>query len=252
VEETATEDAIIPYPNRAREEDVPAPNASGALRIDPVVTFGLLLIANAVLTVADLLTLAFDGTLASEQLRRVFDVDEEQSVPTWFSTIQLFIAALLVAAIGWISRVERRRHAGYWLALAVLFLALSMDEAAGFHEAGAMAMDRIGLAGPWVILGALFVSIVAVVFVPFVRALPARFAVLFCLAGCLTLSGALIVETIELQGLHESLALDERLLPATEEVLERLGISVFIFALLLYIKEYLGVRGVGLSRATRY
>ncbi len=60
---------------------------------------------------------------------RWFDLDVEGSVPVWFSSVQLFCVAGVAASCAW---KERRR--GWWW-LSGLFLYLSVDETAGFHEA---------------------------------------------------------------------------------------------------------------------
>ena len=61
--------------------------------------------------------------------------------------------------------------------------------------------------------------------------------------------GAVIVEGLHLTILPEEGAETRlrSLLPATEEFLERLSISVFIFGLLVYMREHLGLRGLALK-----
>jgi len=222
------------------------------LRINPRWVLAVLVAVNLFLALADLFTLGLDSVIGSDQLRRVFDVDAEKSVPTWFSTIQLFIAFGLVAVIAWIARVEKDRYAIHWALLALIMLALSIDEAAGFHEAGATVMGWLGPGGHWVVLGAVFICAVGLFFLPFLRALPMRYAALFCLAALILISGAVGVESLQLWNVNEALSIRGEYFARVEEFLERIGITVFIFALLLYLCEELGIREValGVNRAT--
>ena len=69
-----------------------------------------------------------------------FDLDAEGSVSVWFSSMQLFVVAGVTAYCAW---NERRRS---WWLLSGLFLYISVDETAGFHEAiGDWLGQRISL-----------------------------------------------------------------------------------------------------------
>ena len=69
----------------------------------------------------------------------VFSVNLEESIPTWYATLILFIAAGLLAVIAVGKRRSRDRFALYWTALAFIFVYLSMDEGAVMPESGAQA-----------------------------------------------------------------------------------------------------------------
>jgi hypothetical protein len=63
--------------------------------------------------------------------KRLFDLDKEQNLPTWLSSVQLFSAALC----SWLCSLRstgRERLA--WRGLAVIFAFLSLDELALVHE----------------------------------------------------------------------------------------------------------------------
>ena len=60
---------------------------------------------------------------------RWFDLDAEGSVAVWFSSMQLFSVAGVAAYCAW----RERRRSWWWLS--GLFLYISVDETAGFHEA---------------------------------------------------------------------------------------------------------------------
>lgn len=61
----------------------------------------------------------------------VFSIDGEASVGTWYSAMNFFAAAT-VALISAAVDPERRR---YWLLAGLLFLAFSVDDIVGLHEA---------------------------------------------------------------------------------------------------------------------
>jgi hypothetical protein len=63
-------------------------------------------------------------------LKIFFDVDRESSIPTWFSSVQLFVIGLLLCA-----QARGAGRLGFLLALLGLgFMFLSADEAAAIHE----------------------------------------------------------------------------------------------------------------------
>jgi hypothetical protein len=66
--------------------------------------------------------------------RRLFHLGHENNIPTWFSTVQLFMVAIVIIALA-IGMVRRREpRAGWLFAWVGLFLFLSLDEMAMVHE----------------------------------------------------------------------------------------------------------------------
>jgi hypothetical protein len=72
-----------------------------------------------------------------------FDLNREGNLPTWFSSVQWLCVAALLGAFAW--RLVRRSEAGGrpLLALAFLFLCLSLDEVAQIHERLGLRSDRL-------------------------------------------------------------------------------------------------------------
>ena len=66
--------------------------------------------------------------------RQLFDVDEENNLPTWFSGFLLSIVAVCVWLCARRKRSDRDSWQVHWYALAIGFLLLSVDEIAGLHE----------------------------------------------------------------------------------------------------------------------
>ena len=65
-------------------------------------------------------------------LRQLFDVDEEDSVPAWYSASALLLASVLRLLISQRKRADRDPWVRYWCGLSLAFAALSLDEIAGF------------------------------------------------------------------------------------------------------------------------
>jgi hypothetical protein len=136
-------------------------------------------------------------------LARLFNVDAEQNVPTVFSVLLLFVAALLLALVAVLKRDRKEPDASRWMVLSAGFLYMSVDEGATVHELlinPVRALLGGGRFGPfyfaWVIPGIAVVAALGVFFVRFVRRLPAPTRSRFVLAGVLFLAGALGFEMI--------------------------------------------------------
>lgn len=79
----------------------------------------------------------------SDQIRRIVNLDGEANLPTWFSSMQLFVLGILLASsAGWTSSWRDRRT---WpaLAAALLSIAMSCEEVTQVHEWLAVRSDRL-------------------------------------------------------------------------------------------------------------
>ncbi len=65
-----------------------------------------------------------------------FNLDSEANIPTWFSTIELFIISVLAFMIYLAQKTsgEKGFHLFIWLIFASFYLFMSLDEAAQIHE----------------------------------------------------------------------------------------------------------------------
>jgi hypothetical protein len=164
-----------------------------------------------------------------------FFLDEDMSVPTWFAAAQLACASLLLLAFGVRDRPTDATKARGWWMLAAVFAAASVDEVATVHEwtGSLFGEDHRGwLYYPWVIGGAAVAVTIAVLSIPLLVRLPTRTRTLFVLAGSVFIGGALLVEASNgrLADLGSS---DMRysLQSALEEMMELLGVTLFVYAL---------------------
>lgn len=186
--------------------------------------------------------------LADERPIRILSVDAEQSLPTLFSVVIMFMAVALLALIAALERQAGASDASRWAILALGFLFMTADEALSVHERLVRPMRQLLGDEPlgvlfyaWVIPGLAIVLLVALLFVRFLRRLRSRTAVLFMVAGGLFLAGAIGLELaggwyVERHGR----GIVQGIISTVEEALEMAGIIVFIYALLDHLAARYG------------
>lgn len=205
----------------------------------------VLLAISFLLALRDYAAHGLDLWLGWEQVRRVLNVDAESSIPTWFSTVQLLSAAGLLLFVTLHHRQVRASYTAHWSLLSLLFLAFSIDEAVSIHENSTLFLNQDVTGLHWVEIGAVFTLVIAAVYIRFLAALPRKTCALFCLGGGLFVGGALGVEAIGFGVAAGSTF--KVMLVGVEELLERTGVSVFIFTLLLYMREVIGWQRITLA-----
>lgn len=195
-----------------------------------------------VLLVAALTLLAYHAGLAlyhyrvqelSWLLRQLFDVDQENNLPTWYSGFLLLVSSMLLWLCARKKRTEGDRWFRHWYVLAVGFLLMSIDEVAGIHE----SINSI-IVMPWSIPAGIAVGVIGITFVPFLLHLPRATALRFSLAGAAYLTGALLIEIRgnELVRTRQRDTLEYNMTTLVEESLEMLAVVLFIHSLLLYMR----------------
>lgn len=212
--------------------------------------FGVFAAFFVVANLGDIIARVFMDIQSAFGLIRLFDADEEQSFPTYFSIVMLLFAALLLALIGYLTRQNKHADAAYWFGLSAVFLFLSIDEAASIHEVMVKPLRKfvgkeMGALHlmTWVLPYAALVLIVGAVYLRFLWRLPRRLAALMVISGTIYVGGAIGTELLTgwifLQE-HEQYSLGYYLASATEEALEMSGIALFIHALSDYVEKTYG------------
>ncbi len=176
---------------------------------------------------------------------RLLDVDNELSIPTYVSVINLLLASILIFVIYSYEKTNKQNGAGYWLFLSILFHYLSVDESARVHENFGHIhgyLVRKELISPildthqWLPFGVFFVLAVSIVLLPFIRNLPADTRRYFLIAGCVFVTGAvgfeylgaLMIEAGLVESKKDMAYLVRRLF---EEGFEMYGVAIFNCAL---------------------
>ncbi|MEL6776996.1 MAG: hypothetical protein AAFO06_07045 [Cyanobacteria bacterium J06597_16] len=188
----------------------------------------------------------------------LFYLGTDASLPTWYASLALLFSALLLSLIA--TKKRNQPYAAHWQWLAIIFYGLSIDEVAVIHERVGDAFASTSLDDTltqllaftrlpegffhysWVLLAIPVMSIFFLSYLRFVLRLPQQTKVLFILAAFIFLTGAMGLETFA--GYQSYLSGNKTwayiLLTHVEEFLEKVGIIIFIHALLQYISTHLG------------
>ncbi len=165
--------------------------------------------------------------------RQLFDVDEENNLPTWFSGFLLGVTSFWV----WIAAEDKRRTSDrwwiHWKALALGFFVLSIDEIAGLHESFNTVTDAT-----WAIPGGILALLVGLTFFSFLWSLPTATRNAFFLGGCIFVGGAVGVEIIGAP--MDADTMTYNLTTVVEEGMEMAGVLLFLMALLQYMSRQQG------------
>jgi len=196
--------------------------------------------ALVVLTLAGIGVETLSARLARDlPVVRIFSLSRESNVPTWYSSSLLLVCSFLLALIAASKKEEGARYVRHWVALAAIFLYISMDESAQIHELLNNLWDLPGIFFfPWVIPAGILVVLFAITYLPFLLHLPPKTRLKVASAGGIYVGGALGVELIlgYWSDIHGTDNFGYSLIDWIEESMEILGASLFCSALL----EYLG------------
>jgi hypothetical protein len=177
---------------------------------------------------------------------KVFNFDYEGNIPSIYSALTLALCSILLGIVSYLKQVAKHRYVGHWKFLSLLFLFMALDEACSLHELLVSPLRfllhaRGLLYFTWVVPAFIFLAIFLLSFWRFINSLPAKTRQLFISAGSLYIAGAL---GVELLGGYYADKLGFNSIPyilvsLLEETLEMLGVVVFIYAILGYIKSHI-------------
>lgn len=200
----------------------------------------LLVFSSAAVLTADYLT--GYNSVVIHKLVKLFDLDLEVNVPTFFSVGLLLSASVLLAVVTTIVRKSKGKHVLGWAILSGGFLFMAFDELASAHERliepmrAVLGIENAGIFYyAWVVPAFGLLLVIGVMYLRFLIALPARTRNLLILAATMFLGGAIGLE------LFEGVFVDNRLLYNTfvtfEECLEMGGVILLIWTLLRYLQD---------------
>ncbi len=177
-------------------------------------------------------------------LVELFDFGSEGNLPTLYSSVLLLLCSILLAVIG-----EARRGSGavfgrHWRWLALIFLYLCVDESVSLHEHLNRPLRAIlDLPGffhyAWVIPYSITLGLLLLWYRGFIAHLPEGTRLLFLIAGITYVSGALGMEVLKahLAVLHGKETASYATVSTIAESLEMLGLLLFVYALMSYVKS---------------
>ncbi len=181
-----------------------------------------------------------------DQLMKSFYLDAEGNIVTFINALLLFIPSLILTAISIWKTSVKDKFRFHWIGLALIFLFLSIDEAAVIHENMIKPMRAIvGAEGffyfAWIIPGIIIVAAFGLLYFMFFLHLENKFKILFMLSLGVYISGVIGGEMIS--GYYAAnLGLKNytyAVVASLEESVEYIGCSLIIYSLLKYIEHYL-------------
>jgi hypothetical protein len=204
----------------------------------------VLLILDAILTVISFSLAGVRITTGHDviySLFRLFDLNHEANIPSWYSA-NLLLAGACVA--GLVSAATRGAHKRGWQGIALVMTFFSLDEIAGLHERFVLPESYTGPFGPvrnitWVFVGAVVTGGLVTLFMRTVLTSPPSIRRAVLIAGAIYAGGALGFET--LGGLwalsHGEVNWMHAILEHMEEGMELLGATLFLDAGLQYLEQ---------------
>jgi hypothetical protein len=168
-----------------------------------------------------------------------FDLDNEVSVPTWYSQLLFLGASILLFLIAQQLRLENAKFVRHWIILSCIFLYLSIDDGAmiheGFNEPIRIVLTQLGMTNiidnAWLYGAALIVVPLGLSYLRFLWSLDYVTRWRFIVAGLVFVMGAVGFEVIS-SGYG---GFEYKMVIAIEEFLEMVGVVLFIRALFLYM-----------------
>lgn len=175
-----------------------------------------------------------------------FYFNTEGNLPTVYSFLLLCLCSVMLWIVSGMPGEGEKKKRIYWRMLSALFLFLAVDELISIHETfsdnAEAAFDAAGkgyLYFAWVVPYVLIFGVLFILLLRFFIGLPRQTKTLFAVAACTYLMGAVGFEMIGgnyifVQGEEAKQSLSYMLMVTIEELLEMIGLIVFIHALLEY------------------
>ena len=172
----------------------------------------------------------------------IFNVDNNISISTWYSSSLLLICALLLVNISYSQTIGKGNYKLYWKILTIIFFALSITKATSFHKhvfrLTSSMLDRMGISVPSFIIGLVLILIFFLFYLRFFMKLQKKVQRLIFIAVMVYVAGSITMELVG--GLYSHLYRRHTpiysLLSGFEELFEMIGSVIFLYALLSYIE----------------
>ena len=215
------------------------------LNLAPRRTRDVLLVVLAVLGALDLLLVLFEygfGIDVPFPVESRLDSNSEASLPTLYNVALLFLAAAASAVAG----RAAASHEWAWRLMCAAFGFLALDEALAIHEGIAPRVGALlGMSNvAWVLPYAVACLGLLLIILPWLRSLPPRILRGFLVSGAVYLTGAMGLDALThlvLPLFPGEGALDYGLFHAlatgVEEMLEMLGVILFLYFVLVFLRS---------------
>jgi len=171
-------------------------------------------------------------------------LNTENCLGSYYSSVLMVIAALLMTITGQSCGNSRRRV--QWYVLALVFILMSVDESVSFHEVLISPLRPFFsfssyLHYAWIVPGSAFVLLFGLAYIPFVFALKPEIRIRIITSGMLYVTGALGMEAIGGHFIHLGGPGNPYYIASflVEETLEIVGLTLFATTLLTNLQRIL-------------
>lgn len=176
------------------------------------------------------------------ELSNRFDLDDEVSVPTWFSQFVLLVFGLSAFVAAFFQTHKPNKI--LWTTLGFIGVAFSVDESASLHEFLLQTIHVLFYqdskstitVNAWLLVLPLITIMALILLTLIVKYLPKRTALLMLAGGSLFLVGAVGVDLLNV-AIDESSFSNQGVAVAGEELLEMSGSIISVFAVLDYLEN---------------
>lgn len=230
------------------EETVKGIGPALTVNISPNKVTKFLSLITIFLVLMDIVRLYFknkrpDLVALNDALDQLIKLTGEFNLPTLFSALLLFASGILLFLI--FAGTKQRKFRYHWLSLGLIFIFLSLDESLMIHESVSKLIRRNFTVegsihyGTWSIPYLIVTIFIAFTFLKFVLQLPKKTKIIFIVSGFVYVMGAAGIELAEgyffLYYGEESFIY--RLAHWSQEIVEMVGIIMFIYGLLDYLEK---------------
>lgn len=215
----------------------------------------MLLAVVTFLLIANLAVIFLRFVMGFEHLRgfiQGFNFDTEANFPSLYSALAIFSCSMLLWLIGGLPEEKSQKRSFYWRFLAIVFVFLALDEFGSLHEymieplRGMMnqsSLDSEYFYFAWFIPYIILLLLIGLLLWRFLFTLPKTTRWLFIAGGAVFVSGAVGMEMVggkywaeqgwAIDG-GDPIDMKYALIVTVEELLEMVGIVIFIYALMQY------------------
>jgi hypothetical protein len=176
------------------------------------------------------------------ELSNRFDVNDENSVPQWFSQMIFLCIAASAALAGYLAHTAVIRR--IWYAMALIGVVLSLDDVANLHEFALQAIHNalffgressFFLSAWWIFLPIVLIPAAVLAWYGW-RHLPRRTIALIVLGGVVYVVGKTVMDS--LSNNISDLFLDRGVTQGLEKIFQYSGSSIVLFAVLDYLHAH--------------
>ena len=180
----------------------------------------------------------------------LFNLDVEKNIPSVYSALLLGSSGFMLILIANKTRGLKRKFATHWFFLGIVFIFLMADEFFAIHEDLVEPIrETLNTSGllyfAWIIPYTIFIVILFLIYLKFLRNLPKDIYIKFIASGSLYIFGGIIIESFGGRYIESHCWQKDDIyftMITFEEMFEIIGISLFLYTLLVYIQKYLIIK----------